>query len=219
MLRNSHSIPHSYDSRNDSYKRNSRFEVPMAGGRSEFDARRHDSRHGIGHDRDDRKTTGPTYYRGDSRNTFTPRDRRLGPSQREDWKTSHDSRRSDRYGDKPLSGSGPGFGSTSRYGTESRNWNERSNSYGNSTLHMSGGQQWTPSSGGRWNSAINSNESRSRGQPALNSSVISGASHSMSDLFVSAPMSGLNMNVSHSMAANSIGSGDRPYIHHNNRRF
>ena len=224
--RNSHSISHSYDNRNESYKRNPRLEMQM-NSRTEFEARRHDARHGIGHDRDERKAgSGPSYYRGDtSRNTsFPSRDRRVGISQREDWKTSHDSRRSDRYSDKPFSGSSiTGFGGN-RYSGESRGWNDRSSnslnkvSYGSD--HMSSGQHWS-ASGDRWNSAISSNDSRSRGQTNLNPSIMSTNSQSIADIFGSNPMPGMNLNMSHSIggsnANNNIGSNERPYLH--NRRF
>ena len=202
--------------------------------RTEFEARRHDSRHTIGHDRDDRKSAGgPSYYRGDSSRSasFAARDRRLGASQREEWKSGHDSRRSDRYSDKAMAvSSNPGFASNSRYGSDSRNWSDRTSnsinkmSYGSSNIHMSGSQSWTPMSG-RWNSAISSSsESRSRGQSSHNTSMLSGNNPSITELFGggSTPMSGIGLNhISHSMAGNagnSLGSGDRPYIH-SNRRF
>ncbi|CAG2102716.1 unnamed protein product [Medioppia subpectinata] len=225
---NRHSIPHSYNNRNESYKRNTRFEPQITGNtRTVFDIRRHDSRHGVSHDRDERKSgTAPSYYNRDTtRNpSFTPRDRKIGGPQREDWKTNqYNSRRnSDRYSDKPMSGgSASGFG-TSRYGTDSRNWSDRSSmnkvSYG-SGVHMSGGgQPYNQSSGNRWNSALSSsNESRSRGQTSLNSGMMSSNS-GISDLYSQNPMGALSMApISHSIGNSNMGSGDR-YIH-NNRRF
>lgn len=201
--------------------------------RSEFDTRRHDSRHGSGHDRDERKSgSGPTgsYYRDSSRGaSFASRDRRMS-SQRDEWKTSHDSRR-DRYADKPLTGgSNTGFGGTSRYaGGDSRGWSDRTAnslnkvSFGTGNVHMSGGQPWNSTSGDRWNSAIGSSgETRSRGQPSLNASMLSGTNPSIAELFGSSAMTGMGLNISHSLSggggSNSLGAGDRPYLH-SNRRF
>ncbi len=207
-------------------------EIPITGNsRSEFDARRHDSRHGSGHDRDERKSgsgASGSYYRDSSRGApFVSRDRRIG-SQRDEWKPSHESRR-DRYSDKPLAGgSTAGFGGNSRSyaGGDSRGWSDRTTSslnkvsYGSGNVHLSGSQPWNASSSDRWNSAISSsNETRSRGQPSLNASMLSGADPSLAELFGSSPMSGIGLNISHSLgSSNNIGGGDRQYLH-SNRRF
>jgi hypothetical protein len=93
-------------------------------------------------------------------------------------------------------------------------------SYGSGNVHLSGSQTWNASSSDRWNSAISSsNETRTRGQPSLNTSMLSGANPSIAELFGSSPMSGIGLNLSHSLgSSNNISGGDRQYLH-SNRRF
>ncbi|XP_054161958.1 SAFB-like transcription modulator isoform X2 [Oppia nitens] len=220
-LNNRHSIPQSYVNRSEPYKRNTRIESPISGNsRPVFDIRRHDSRHSISHDRDERKSgiTTSTYNRETSRNApFNPRERigKFG-GLRDDWK-SNQYRPSERYSDRGgNTGRNSGYNSP-RFNSDARSggWGGKPSNSGHN--HMSGSQQWTQSSGTRWSS---SNESRNRSHTNINSGMISSSSSSLAHLYPpNQPMQGIMNAIPHSIANNNsnMGSGDR-YLH-NNRRF